>query len=132
MKYFVYILQSLSDSSFYTGMTMDLQRRLQENNSGHTITTAKHLPWKLVYSEEFDSLEVAKQRERYFKTAAGRRFRTKILNSVPARPFRRVGGTRQAEGSNFRPQRFLTIAYETLGIAGFIPLCLHKRICGAE
>jgi predicted GIY-YIG superfamily endonuclease len=86
MKYYVYILQSLSDSSFYTGMTMDIERRLQEHNSGHTITTAKHLPWKLVYSEELDSLEAARLRERYFKTAAGRRFRAKILGSVDTRP----------------------------------------------
>ncbi|HDZ42273.1 MAG TPA: GIY-YIG nuclease family protein, partial [Bacteroidetes bacterium] len=32
MKYFVYILRSTIDSSFYIGYTKDLERRLKEHN----------------------------------------------------------------------------------------------------
>ncbi len=79
MKYFVYILQSLSDNSYYTGFTHDIEQRMLEHNSGRSLHTSKHLPWKLVYSEEVKTIELARKREKYFKSAAGRRYRDKIL-----------------------------------------------------
>jgi putative endonuclease len=54
-KYFVYILQSLSDCSFYTGYTKDIDKRLGEHNAGKCIYTSRKIPWKIVYTEEFTS-----------------------------------------------------------------------------
>lgn len=86
MIYFVYLLQSVKDGSFYVGFTTDLQRRLKEHNSGHSNYSSKHGPWKLIYFEEFKTLEEAVARERYLKTGAGRKFRKKLIES---------GGTRE-------------------------------------
>lgn len=45
---YVYVLQSLSNvERFYTGETLDLKRRLQENNDGKSIHTNKFKPWKI-------------------------------------------------------------------------------------
>jgi len=84
VKYYVYILRSLSDQSYYIG----IKRRFKEHNFSHTITTSKHIPWERVYTEEFDSVAAARKREKYLKSGAGRRFRIKLLSessSVPAR-----------------------------------------------
>ncbi|MBI5727564.1 MAG: GIY-YIG nuclease family protein [Ignavibacteriales bacterium] len=79
----MFILQSLSDGTYYTGFTNDLERRLKEHNSGHTVTTSKHKPWKIVYSEKAATLAEARKRELYLKSAAGRRYREKILLGKP-------------------------------------------------
>jgi len=52
--YFVYILQC-SDSSFYTGITTDLARRVKEHNSSKLGAkyTRPRRPCTLVYFKEF-------------------------------------------------------------------------------
>jgi putative endonuclease len=77
--YYVYVLKSDLDGSYYKGYTQNLELRLKEHNSGKSSYTARKIPWKLVYSEEVRTLEEAIAREKYFKSAAGRRFlKTKI------------------------------------------------------
>jgi len=49
MAYFVYILQSQKNNSFYKGSTNDLQRRLFEHNNGNETATKLLLPWNLVW-----------------------------------------------------------------------------------
>jgi len=47
--FFVYILQSKTNDSFYKGSTNDLVRRFNEHNRGEEISTARYLPWDLVW-----------------------------------------------------------------------------------
>ena len=65
MPYYFYILRC-SDSSLYCGMTTNLAKRVKEHNST-TTKGAKYLrakkPVKLVYSEEYDNIKSAMQRE---------------------------------------------------------------------
>jgi predicted GIY-YIG superfamily endonuclease len=71
----VYILQSIiTPERFYTGSTSDLERRLQEHNSLKNTYSKRHAPWKIVFSEEYNTLPEARKREKYLKSAAGRRF----------------------------------------------------------
>ena len=74
MSYFSYIIYSVNYNRFYKGHCEDLTERLNQHNHGHTISTKPFIPWKIVYFEEFETREEAIKRERYFKTAAGRRF----------------------------------------------------------
>jgi putative endonuclease len=61
---YVYILEC-EDKSFYTGSTWDLERRVIEHNEGiATNYTSKRIPVKLVYSEYFDSISQAYEREK--------------------------------------------------------------------
>ena len=79
MSYFTYILYSSNYKRFYKGYCQDLTERLKQHNQGHTKSTKPFIPWELVYFEEFENRENAMKREKYFKTAAGRRFlKTKI------------------------------------------------------
>jgi Predicted endonuclease containing a URI domain len=48
---YVYILEC-SDGSFYVGITVDLERRLAQHQSGDgAACTWRHRPVKLVYAE---------------------------------------------------------------------------------
>lgn len=82
VMYHTYILQSELDRTFYIGMTTDIQIRLSEHNRGESRYTSTRKPWKLVYFETFDTLQKARQREKYFKSGAGRRFRKKNIASL--------------------------------------------------
>jgi len=44
-----------------------------------TKSIRPYLPFEIVYSETFDSEKEAIEREKYFKSAAGRRFLKKIV-----------------------------------------------------
>lgn len=70
--FYTYVLRSIKEHKFYTGQTDDLERRLQEHNSSKGQYSKRFQPWKIVYSEQFDTKEEAIKRERYFKSAAGR------------------------------------------------------------
>lgn len=59
MKGYAYILEC-SDGSYYTGSTIDLDRRLIEHQNGLGANhTKKRLPVKLVYYEVFDRIDLA-------------------------------------------------------------------------
>ena len=72
-KYTVYVLQD-QNGKLYKGMTSNLRKRLYDHKSGHTQTTAKMGALSVAYTEEFDTFEHARERELYFKSAAGRSF----------------------------------------------------------
>ena len=64
MSYFVYILEC-SDGTLYTGITKDIEKRLDEHNNstkGAKYTKARR-PVKLVYSEDSDDRSSASKRE---------------------------------------------------------------------
>lgn len=72
--FYAYVIQSLTDNSFYKGHCADLLVRLNEHNPGKTKSIKHLIPFKIVYFETFDELKDAIKREKYFKSAAGRKF----------------------------------------------------------
>ncbi|PLW93547.1 MAG: excinuclease ABC subunit C, partial [Marinilabiliales bacterium] len=56
------------------GHCSNLVNSLKEHNSGKTKSIRPFIPFKYVYYEEYTNREEAIEREKYFKTAAGRRF----------------------------------------------------------
>ena len=80
--YYAYILQSISHSSeFYRGHTTDLRQRLAEHNAGKCMHTSKFMPWKLKFYAGFETLELARQFERYLKSGSGHAFAKKHLGT---------------------------------------------------
>jgi predicted GIY-YIG superfamily endonuclease len=76
--HYVYILRSESDPDrFYVGLTTDLERRLSEHNSGKSIHTNKHMPWKLLTYIAFSGRKKAERFEGYLKSGSGRSFAKK-------------------------------------------------------
>jgi putative endonuclease len=72
--YYVYVLKSFEHEYFYKGHCEDLEKRLLQHNSGMTKSIRPYLPFKIVYTEPFTTELEAIEREKYFKSAAGRRF----------------------------------------------------------
>jgi putative endonuclease len=65
MKYNVYILQC-SDDTLYTGITIDIKKRLRQHNgalAGGAFYTRNKRPVKLVYKEEYETHLEAARRE---------------------------------------------------------------------
>lgn len=79
--YFVYILQSEKDQTYYIGYTKDIINRLKEHNSGKTRYTKGHIPYRMVYKEEFRIIKEAKDREKYIKKYAN--IKNFLKNRVP-------------------------------------------------
>jgi len=75
----VYILKSLLVEKTYVGSTNNLARRLAEHNADKSTFTKTFVPWELIYQEECNSLQSARKREKYFKTAAGRKVLKKLF-----------------------------------------------------
>lgn len=66
-KYYVYILEC-GDGSLYTGMTDDVERRVETHNSGKGAKyTRSRLPVKAVYREECGDRSDALKREAAIK-----------------------------------------------------------------
>ena len=55
MKFFVYIIQSLVDNSYYKGFSLDPYSRLDQHNLGESNYTSNKVPWKLVCLLSFDT-----------------------------------------------------------------------------
>ena len=61
---YMYILKC-SNNTYYTGSTKDLERRLEQHQTGQGANyTKKHLPVELVYFEKFDRIDFAFYREK--------------------------------------------------------------------
>jgi putative endonuclease len=71
MKYYAYILRSLSYGTFYYGSTSNLEKRIKEHNAGQTKYTKGRRPWIIHYYEVFDSKSEAQKREYFFKSYEG-------------------------------------------------------------
>jgi putative endonuclease len=76
--FYVYILISQKDNSQYIGLSQDTEERLKEHNAGRVKSTKSKRPWSLLYKELCATRLDARKREKYLKSAAGRRFRRKI------------------------------------------------------
>lgn len=74
MTFYTYVLYSKLHERFYTGLTQNLKRRLQEHNSGKTKSTKAYRPWELVFSESFQTRAEARNREKYLKSGVGREY----------------------------------------------------------
>jgi len=70
----VYVLESEKDGEFYVGYTTDVRKRVKEHNERQVRSTKGRLPMKLIYWEGCIKRQDATRREKYLKTAWGKRF----------------------------------------------------------
>ena len=68
--FFVYILQSKKDRSFYIGFAVDIKERLKKHNEGLVRSTKNIRPTELIYCEIYKSKRDALIRERRLKKFA--------------------------------------------------------------
>ena len=72
--YYTYVLHSLKDDNLYTGYTSNLKERLKQHNEGEVRSTQYRRPLELVYFEACRTKSDALHREKYLKTAYGKRY----------------------------------------------------------
>jgi putative endonuclease len=78
--YYMYILWSEKSNKYYIGSTKDVAVRLAQQNAGKSASTRNYLPWKLVYTESFNTIGEARQREQQIKSWKNPKYMEKILN----------------------------------------------------
>ncbi|MEK7209291.1 MAG: GIY-YIG nuclease family protein [Patescibacteria group bacterium] len=61
--FYVYLLQSLKDKSFYIGQTHNVEKRLERHNNGLVRSTKNKVPWALIGREEYSNRNDARWRE---------------------------------------------------------------------
>ncbi len=81
MSYYVYIIESQLDQSYYIGQTQDLEKRLNQHNNGLSKYTKRKMPWKLVYFEEFENRSDAMRRESFLKRQRNREFYKRLIDN---------------------------------------------------
>jgi len=84
--WYVYIIESEKDGVHYIGMSQDVTHRLKEHNAGKNHFTKGHIPWKIIYTEEHNTALQAREREKYFKSGAGRRYIKEKIKGGPGSP----------------------------------------------
>ena len=82
--FYLYILQSLKDNSFYIGVTHNLEKRIEFHNKGLQRYTKKKVPWKLVYYEIYKDKTSALKREREIKKKKSRKYILELINKNTA------------------------------------------------
>ena len=81
MTFFVYILESELDNSFYVGQTANLEERLSRHNKGYNRSTSLKRPWKMIYYETCKSRSEAMKLEKRIKSWKKREAIVKYIES---------------------------------------------------
>ncbi len=72
--YYVYVLKSTVADFYYKGFCENLEIRLEQHNRGITKSNKAFIPFKIIYYEICEERDEAVKKERYWKSAAGRRY----------------------------------------------------------
>jgi len=81
--YYVYVLKSQKDHSWYTGYTSDLKQRIKQHRKGYSKSTKHRRPLKLIYFEASLNKADALAREKYLKSGMGKRsLRNRLKRSL--------------------------------------------------
>ena len=80
--YYVYVLQSEKDGSYYLGQAGNLEKRIERHQEGRSPHTESGRPWRLVYKEEFESRAEALRKEREYKSQESREFLEGLIRSA--------------------------------------------------
>ncbi|MBY0476933.1 MAG: GIY-YIG nuclease family protein [Chitinophagaceae bacterium] len=80
-KFYVYILQSQKDFSFYTGQCTDLDKRMSKHNDGFSKYTSSKRPLRLVYFELVPTRTAALLREKQIKKMKSRTFIENLIKN---------------------------------------------------
>jgi len=78
--FYTYIIYSESTDKYYIGHTHDLILRLQRHNEGWTRSTKAGIPWKLIYSEKYQTKSGAMKREYEIKRMKSRKYIEDLIN----------------------------------------------------
>jgi len=81
MGFYVYIIQSHADGSYYKGFSENPPKRLVQHNNGECQYTSLKMPWRLVYIEGLPTKREGLIRERVLKKYSHQQIQSLILSS---------------------------------------------------
>ncbi len=64
-------------------MSIDVDKRLKEHNTGKTKSTKGFRPWVIILIEEYPDRITARKREKYLKTGYGKQWLKNKYRQVP-------------------------------------------------
>ncbi len=79
--FYVYVLQSLKDFSFYIGQCEDLDKRMSKHFDGFSKYTSTKRPLRLKYFETYNSRSEALKRERQIKSMKSKRYIEELITN---------------------------------------------------
>ena len=82
--FYIYILQSETTTKFYIGSTSNIEDRLIRHNGGRSKATKTGIPWKLVYTEEFETRSEAIRRELEIKSWKSHNRVAQLVERIPS------------------------------------------------
>ena len=83
MMFHLYILLSEKTNKFYIGSTGNMEDRLIRHNSGRSKATKAGIPWKLMYTEEFETRNEAIKREMELKSWKSHNRVAQLVKRIP-------------------------------------------------
>ena len=72
--HYVYILYSKKIERYYTGMTSQIEKRIESHNTGKSVYTKKGIPWELKWQSEGIAKKEAMELEKRIKKRGASRF----------------------------------------------------------
>ncbi len=63
MPFITYIIYSEKIDRYYIGSGEDIDVRLEKHNTGRNISTKAGIPWKLMYTEQYNTRSEAQSRK---------------------------------------------------------------------
>lgn len=81
-RYYIYILESERDHSYYVGYTQGLEKRVTDHNEGRGRYSSRKTPWKLVHSETYNSKREAIIRERQIKKWKSKKLIQQLIDNT--------------------------------------------------
>jgi len=71
--YYLYILLNKAKTKTYTGITDNVEKRLEDHNRGKVKSSRPYHPYKAIHTESFSTLSDARQKEKFYKSTTRRR-----------------------------------------------------------
>jgi putative endonuclease len=84
IMFYCYIIYSKSTDKFYIGHTANVSDRLAKHNAVHKGFTGAFNDWEFVYTEKFNTKELAYARERQIKSWKSRVKILELIHTLPA------------------------------------------------
>jgi putative endonuclease len=82
MPYVIYWLLSENKDKIYIGFSDDIKRRIIEHKSGKVKTTKGFGKFRCFKLEEIENIEKTRNREKYWKSATGRKKLKKYFEEI--------------------------------------------------
>ncbi len=79
--FYLYILKSQKNESYYIGSCSNLLSRFDLHKRGLVPSTKRYLPWELIYYEKYETLGEARKRELQIKSWKKRGAIEKLLKT---------------------------------------------------